>query len=71
MDPSIAAVIITGCFLTVGTWVANRNSRVTALETRMDRLAERLGTLTAYAQTLRDHIYRGDPPPPPDWPQLD
>ena len=35
-----------------------------------DTLEHRYQLLVVYAQALRDHIYRQDPPPPPEWPDL-
>lgn len=77
MDGNIAAVLITGLIGVVGTYWGTRQSsrstdhaRIATLEARVDTLEHRYQLLVVYAQQLRDHIYRQDPPPPPEWPDL-
>ena len=77
MDGNIAAVIITGLIATVGTYWGTRQSsratdhaRIIALESRVDTLERRYVIVVAYAQVLRNWIFQGKPPPPPDWPDL-
>ena len=50
------------------TMLSTALARITTLETRVDSLETRLTSALSYAQRLRDHIYRGVDPPPPDWP---
>ncbi|GIT80168.1 hypothetical protein LLS1_18370 [Leifsonia sp. LS1] len=65
----IAAIAASGGWLT---WLTNRRSSDKAdirdLRDRMDELERRDLIWRNYAQRLRDHIYAGSPPPPPEWP---
>lgn len=70
----VAIVGVSGVWLTViinrrNTERARTDARLTALEARNDVVNRRNFMLINYAQRLRDHIYRGDPPPPEEWPE--
>jgi hypothetical protein len=65
----LAAIAASGGWLT---WLTNRRSSdkadIRELRDRMDELERRDLIWRNYAQRLRDHIYAGSPPPPPEWP---
>ncbi|MCK9629280.1 MAG: hypothetical protein M0R37_11915 [Bacteroidales bacterium] len=75
-------VLVTACVTLGGSWLVSRGNartaditmlstalaRIATLETRVDSLEARHTSALAYAQRLRDHIYRRVDPPPPDWP---
>lgn len=55
------------------TWLTGRERRkrddVERLEAKNDQLWARMRRRSDYAEELRAHISRGDPPPPPDYPK--
>lgn len=71
MSDELIVGLIVAALAYVGSWWGYRHSRVGVLEQRVDRMESKYDKLVAYAQELRAHIYRGDGPPPPAWPNLD
>lgn len=77
MSTEFLASLIAAVVTFAGVMLTNRqqrratdHKRITDLESRVDKLERNQGVLVAYAQELRDHIYRQEPPPPPPWPEL-
>ncbi|KJL49150.1 hypothetical protein RS84_00262 [Microbacterium hydrocarbonoxydans] len=66
----VAVVGLSGVALTVwATRRAQQQSRLEAAEKRADVNAQRVLKLINYSARLRDAIYRGDKPPPEEWPE--
>lgn len=65
----IAFVGVSGGYLTaLATRRNGDRERITRLEERVDRVEGRVLRWQNYAQRLREHIFAGSPPPPPEFP---
>ncbi|WP_295012012.1 hypothetical protein [uncultured Microbacterium sp.] len=62
------AMIIVALIGVSGVVAANRLNKWLKQREREDVLQRRVFVLINYADRLRQHIYRGDPPPPEQWP---
>lgn len=64
-----AAAVVVGGVLTFKLGMVNSDrARIKALEERVDNLERELRAEREYSASLRDHIYKGKPPPPPQHP---